>query len=87
MRRSSRHGGRPVLGARRPLIVPERANQRWTLDFVSDTVADGRRVSRIDGCRRLYPGVSTTLGEVNVGACGIAEPPCRQTTQTRQSLC
>lgn len=39
-----RRGGRKrALGTRTPMALPERANQRWSLDFVSDTLADGRR--------------------------------------------
>ena len=39
-----RRGGRKrALGTRRPLTVPEARNQRWSLDFVSDTLSDGRR--------------------------------------------
>ncbi|CAM5389248.1 IS3 family transposase ISRle4 [Afipia felis] len=39
-----RRGGRKrALGARRPMLVPDRANTRWSLDFVSDTFTDGRR--------------------------------------------
>ncbi|WP_299592259.1 hypothetical protein, partial [uncultured Tateyamaria sp.] len=32
-----------ALGTRRPILVPDRANQRWSLDFVSDAFADGQR--------------------------------------------
>jgi transposase InsO family protein len=39
-----RRGGRKrALGTRRPMLVPDRANSRWSLDFVSDTFTDGRR--------------------------------------------
>lgn len=39
-----RRGGRKrALGMRAPMALPEAANQRWSLDFVSDTLADGRR--------------------------------------------
>ena len=39
-----RRGGRKrALGTRRPLLVPERPNERWSLDFVSDAFTDGRR--------------------------------------------
>ena len=39
-----RRGGRKrALGTRSPLLVPDRANARWSLDFVSDTFTDGRR--------------------------------------------
>ncbi len=39
-----RRGGRKrALGTRRPMLVPDRANARWSLDFVSDAFTDGRR--------------------------------------------
>ncbi|MBP1845714.1 putative transposase [Rhizobium petrolearium] len=31
------------MGTGRPLALPTRPNERWSLDFVSDAVADGRR--------------------------------------------
>lgn len=38
-----RRGGRKrALGTRRPMGVPDAANQRWNLDFVSDAFTDGR---------------------------------------------
>jgi len=39
-----RRGGRKrALGTRAPLTVPQGVNQRWSLDFVSDAFACGRR--------------------------------------------
>jgi putative transposase len=39
-----RRGGRKrVLGTRAPMTLPNAANQRRSLDFVSDTLADGLR--------------------------------------------
>jgi len=39
-----RRGGRKrALGSRRPMVVPDGPNQRWSLDFVSDALTDGRR--------------------------------------------
>ena len=39
-----RRGGRKrALGTRAPMALPQGANQRWSLDFVSDTLIDGRR--------------------------------------------
>jgi putative transposase len=32
-----------ALGTRAPLGLPDAINRRWSLDFVSDTLADGRR--------------------------------------------
>jgi putative transposase len=39
-----RRGGRKrALGTRRPMVTPDRPNIRWSLDFVSDALTDGRR--------------------------------------------
>jgi hypothetical protein len=39
-----RRGGRKrALGTRAPIALPAATNQRWSLDFVSDVLADGRR--------------------------------------------
>jgi putative transposase len=38
-----RRGRRRAIGTRAPLAVPQRLNQRWSLDFVSDQLVNGRR--------------------------------------------
>jgi putative transposase len=38
-----RGGRKRALGARRPMALPSGPNARWSLDFVSDTLTDGRR--------------------------------------------
>lgn len=38
-----RGGRKRALGTRSPMGVPEARNQRWSLDFVSDTLTSGRR--------------------------------------------
>ena len=39
-----RRGGRKrALGTQAPMVLPQGPNQRWSLDFVSDTLTDGRR--------------------------------------------
>lgn len=38
-----RGGRKRALGTRRPLALPSRRNERWSLDFVSDVFADSRR--------------------------------------------
>ena len=39
-----RRGGRKrALGTRAPMAIPQGPNQRWSMDFVSDVLADGRR--------------------------------------------
>lgn len=38
-----RGGRKRALGTRRPMLLPNRPNERWSLDFVSDAFTDGRR--------------------------------------------
>jgi putative transposase len=38
-----RLGRKRALGIRAPMAIPQRPNQRWSLDFLSDAFADGRR--------------------------------------------
>jgi putative transposase len=38
-----RSGCKRALGTRAPMTVPQRPNQRWSLDFVSDAFVCGRR--------------------------------------------
>lgn len=51
-----RRGGRKrALGTRAPIVVPLLPNQRWSLDFLSDQLIDGRRfriLAVVDDCTR-----------------------------------
>ncbi len=50
-----RKGRKRATGTRAPLYTPERPNERWSLDFLSDVFGDGRRfriLSVIDDCTR-----------------------------------
>ena len=38
-----RVGRKRALGTRKPMVLPDGPNQRWSLDFVSDALTDGRR--------------------------------------------
>ena len=38
-----RRGRKRALGSRAPMAVPQAPNRRWSLDFASDALADGRR--------------------------------------------
>ena len=67
-----RRGGRKrALGTRAPMELPHAINQRWSLDFVSDTLADGRRfriLCVVDDFSRecLATVVDTSLSGVRV---------------------
>ncbi|WP_456651398.1 MULTISPECIES: IS3 family transposase [unclassified Bradyrhizobium] len=51
-----RRGGRKrAIGTRAPMLVPMTPNDRWSLDFVSDQLIDGRRfriLTVVDDCTR-----------------------------------
>src|SRR4029077_7882708 len=38
-----RSGRKRAVGTRAPMALPQGPNQRWSLDFLSDAFADGRR--------------------------------------------
>ncbi len=38
-----RGGRKRAIGTRAPMAIPQGPNQRWSLDFVSDALSDGRR--------------------------------------------
>ena len=50
-----RRSRKRALGTRRPILLPDRANQRWSLDCVSDAFEDGQRfrvLCIVDDCTR-----------------------------------
>jgi putative transposase len=60
-----------ALGTRAPILLPQAINQRWSLDFVSDTLSDGRRfriLCVVDDFSRecLATVVDTSLSGVRV---------------------
>jgi putative transposase len=67
-----RRGGRKrAMGTRRPIEVPLAANQRWSLDFLSDQLTDGRRfriLAVVDDCTRecLALAADTSLSGLRV---------------------
>jgi len=67
-----RRGGRKrAIGTRAPMLVPLRPDERWSLDFVSDQLTDGRRfriLAVVDDCTRecLEVIVDTSLSGMRV---------------------
>ncbi len=67
-----RRGGRKrAIGTRAPMLVPFAPNERWSLDFVSDQLTDGRRfrvLTIVDDCTRecLALVADTSLSGVRV---------------------
>ncbi|RWF78974.1 MAG: hypothetical protein EOQ36_33705 [Mesorhizobium sp.] len=68
-----RRGGRKrALGTRRPMLVPDRANARWSLDFVSDTLLD----HFMDKDLPLSPGMPWIKKLALVGPVGVPSLSC-----------
>ena len=66
-----RRGRKRALGTRAPMTLPNAINQRWSLDFVSDALSDGRRLRIlciVDDFSRecLATVVDTSLGGLRV---------------------
>ncbi len=66
-----RGGRKRALGMRAPLALPSGPNDRWSLDFVSDSFTDGRRfraLAVVDDCTRecLALVADTSLSGVRV---------------------
>ena len=67
-----RRGGRKrAIGTRAPMLVPMMPNDRWSLDFVSDQLTDGRRfriLTVVDDCTRecLALVADTSLSSIRV---------------------
>ena len=67
-----RRGGRKrAIGTRAPMLVPMTPNDRWSLDFVSDQLTDGRRfriLTVVDDCTRecLALVADTSLSGIRV---------------------
>ena len=44
-----------IAGPRQPMVIPQAANERWSMDFVHDALHDGRRIrpfNVVDDCTR-----------------------------------
>lgn len=67
-----RGGRKRAIGTRAPLDVPQVRNERWSLDFVSDALSDGRRfriLAVVDDFSRECLGLvaDTSLSGARVG--------------------
>ena len=89
-----RRGGRKrAMGTRRPIEVPLQADQRWSLDFVSDQMTDGRRfriLTVLDNCTREYlalvadtsvPGCASPASSTGWCRCAGAQEPSSATME------
>lgn len=64
-----RRGRKRATGTRAPMAIPQGPNQRWSLDFVADTLSWGRRfrvLAVVDDFTREALAVDTSIGGVRV---------------------
>ncbi len=66
-----RGGRKRAIGTRAPMLIPLAANDRWSLDVVSDQLTDGRRfrvLTVVDDCTRECLGLvaDTSLSGLRV---------------------
>lgn len=66
-----RGGRKRAIGTRAPMLIPLNTNDRWSLDFVSDQLTDGRRfrvLRVVDDCTRECLGLvsDTSLSGLRV---------------------
>jgi putative transposase len=57
-----------VSVARVPAVAPTHPNERWSMDFMADTLGDGRAIrlfTLVDDCSRESPGI---VVDVSIGA-------------------
>jgi hypothetical protein len=58
-----RRGGRKrALGTRAPMMLPQGPNERWSLDFATGTLTDGRRFRSTEQRNTITIGVAVHLG-------------------------
>ena len=84
-----RRGRKRALGTRAPMTLPNAINQRWSLDFVSDTLSDGRRfriLCIVDDFSRecLATVVDTSLGGTRGARTRAAEARAQHSQGDRQ---
>ena len=62
-----RGGRKRALGTRAPMTIPQGVNQRWSVDFASDALVDGRRFRVLDrGAQYLSIRYSERLAETGI---------------------
>lgn len=74
-----KRGGRSkrASGTRAPMTIPQGANQRWSLDLVSDALTDGRRLRIlcvIDDFSRECPATVVDTSRSGAGSPSVLPP-------------
>lgn len=68
-----RMGRKKATASRGALYVPHRPNERWSLDFVSDAIYDGRRIRILVIIDDSTKECLTTLVDTSLGGPRVAK--------------
>ena len=72
-RQVRKRGGRKrAVGTRRPMVLPDAANQRWSRDFISDTFTDTRRFRVLAVVDDVPCECLTLIAEASLSGAGVA---------------
>ena len=67
-----RRGRKRAVGTRAPMLVPTGPNQRWSLDFVSDALSDGRRFRTLNVVDDFAREALTVLVDTSISGTRVA---------------
>ena len=67
-----RRGRKRAVGTRAPILVPTGPNQRWSLDFVSDALSDGRRFRTLNVVDDFAREALTILVDTSISGTRVA---------------
>ncbi len=67
-----RQGRKRALGTRAPMALPQGVNQRWSLDFVSDSLANGRRFRILNVIDDFSRECLASVADVSLSGCRVA---------------
>lgn len=67
-----RRGRKRAVGTRAPMLVPTGPNQRWSLDFVSDALSDGRRFRTLNVVDDFAREALTILVDTSISGTRVA---------------
>lgn len=67
-----RRGRKRAVGTRAPMLVPTDPNQRWSLDFVSDALSDGRRFRALNVVDDFAREALTILVDTSISGTRVA---------------
>ena len=82
-----RKGRKRAMGTRSPLPKPDRINQVWSLDFLSDALSDGRRFRVLGVMDQCCRECLTLMADTSIGGVRVARELDRLVATYGKPLC